>query len=100
MNIPYDHIQTYHLTLYRKPNLNLMRSHRNYEYFVQQEMRSPENYTTDKNPLQIDTVTVNNLARGLPLIVTISIKHDKNILEKLITKDQKEGKLQYNWQNL
>ena len=77
-----------------------MRSHHNYEYFVQHEMRGPENYTTDENPLQLDTVTVNNLARGLPLIVTISIKHDKNILEKLITKDQKEGKLQYNCQNL
>ena len=47
---------------------------RNYEHFAQNKMKNPRNYTNNKNPLQIDTITVNDLSRGLPVMITKSIK--------------------------
>ena len=66
-----------------------MKIHQNYENFFQQKTKDPGNYTINKNPLQNDTITVNNLSRGLPLMLIKSIK-----------KDQEEGRMQYIWQNL
>ena len=72
------------ITLCRKPNLDLMKIHQNYENFFQQKTKDPGNYTINKNPFQNDTITVNNLSRGIPIMLIKSIK-----------KDQEEGRMQY-----